>query len=83
MSNISTLTRNGLMAIAILATPLLAQTNENAQDARRRSEMTTTSQNENHSYLGWISLLGLVGLAGIIPNCQTQSRSEKSGLSAR
>ena len=56
-------TRNGLMAAALLATPLLAQTEPN-----RPADFSSTSRADDHRdgfNMGWLGLIGLAGLAGL------------------
>ena len=58
------LTRNGLMAAVLLASPLFSQT-----DPNRPADMSTTSRaddrRDNGFNMGWLGLIGLAGLAGL------------------
>lgn len=65
MFNFAEVTRNGLLAAALVATPLFAQT----ADPNRPSDFSTTSRAADHRDdgfdMGWLGLLGLAGLAGL------------------
>ena len=58
------LTRNGLMAAALLASPLFSQT-----DPNRPADLSTTTGANDHRddgfNPGWLGLIGLAGLAGL------------------
>lgn len=57
------LTRNGLMAVTLLASPLFSQT-----DPNRPADTSTTVRADEHRdgfNMGWLGLLGLAGLAGM------------------
>ena len=57
--------RNGLLAAVLVATPLFAQT----ADPNRASDFSTTTRAADHRddgfNMGWLGLLGLAGLAGL------------------
>jgi len=67
-----TLTGNGLMAAALLATPLLSQTDPNSAPYPTSSTDITTTRADGFD-MGWLGLLGLIGLAGLIPKTNHQA----------
>ena len=64
MITVGQLTRNGLVAATLLASPLLSQT-----DSGRPADFSTTSRADDHREdafdMGWLGLIGLAGLAGL------------------
>ncbi len=66
MCNFATLIRTGVMAAALLATPLFSQTTPSStMDPNYRSDTTSSSRNDNGFNFGWLGLIGLAGLAGM------------------
>ena len=64
MTTLGHLTRQGLIAATLLASPLFSQT-----DPSRTADFNTTSRASDHRddgfNMGWLGLIGLAGLAGL------------------
>ena len=76
------LTRSGLMAVTLLASPLFSQTDPNGP-----ADMSTTPLAADHRddgfNLGWLGLLGLVGLAGLLRKSPERVMHAGEGTGAR